>query len=1362
MVEYQFESSPHNGVVPEPNARLLGMFEIRTPAGSLRSFGSRKAAMLVAYLARQHESVARGQLAFLLWGDRSEQIGRRNLSREVSIVSAVLPGAFVSDRDTLMLAPDLLQLTDTTLFETLTARSFLTPSMREPSPHFDPVALDMAVSLYRGDFMSGLSAHGCPEYETWLFRERERWQRRTGDLLEWLIKYRVEQHDDARAEPHIRRWLDIEAWQEEAHRMLMGVLARTGRRSEALAQYEQCRRMLAQELDVEPDDDTQALFEQIRTGTFGMSRPRRQGAVAHGTATAAPAIHGAPPRPVHLVGRAGELAMLAGWLSERDCRLIALTGLGGIGKSTLAAQAAEQAASRFQHIIWTSLLHAPHLEELIPTWLAALGPAEQAVAATHLDTPRDRLFARLGETRCLIVLDNAESVMQSGQRAGCYRAGYEDYGAFLADWTRQRHASCILLTSRELPLEMDNLASESPMRYLKLDGLDHQAGAALMAHYGLGATREPGRVVARYSGNPLALKLVATTIRDLFAGNAQAFLGDKTLIFDDIRHVLDEQFARLSPRELELAFWLAIEREPVSVEALRDNLASSDAQHDVVDTIRSLYHRQLLESRREGVTLQNVVLEYVTDRIVATATRELESCAPDLLTRHALIKPRASEYVRQSQERQLLKPIAQSLVATYGTAGAAARLGSVLASLHTMSPAAQGYTASTILSLLLYLNQDVRAYDFSGLRVWWADLRGATLRGVDFSQADLTGSAFTEAFQVATSLAFSPDGSALVGGTNDGALTIWNATDGQPAFRVEAHSQCIWSVAFSPDGRLLASAGEDRVVHIRPVGDGPPIAVLAGHQGWIRSSAFSPDGKSLASASDDGTVRLWDLASGVCLRVFAGHASRVRAVAFSPDGRLLASAGADGTVRLWDRASGACLHVFAGHASRVRAVAFSPDGRLLASASFDQRVILWNVASRSIERMLEGHTNWVQALAFHPLKPLLASAGADRSIYLWSTDDGAPQQILQGHQHAIEGLAFHSSGHMLASSSRDQTVRLWDVDTGRAIWRVDGHTHRVRTMAISPDGLTLASTSADSMIWLWNLEQRQALQRVRGDVGLIEALCYTPDGRLLACAGEHGVQISEARSSAASVRLRGGQHGVYAIAFDDTGTLLAGGGRSHLVELWDVQTGKRLRTLHGHDDWVKTVAFQPGGRLLASAGDDTTIRLWDLHGDEPCTILQGHGNSVSRLAFSPDGRLLASGSNDQSVRVWDVRSRQQVALLAGHDNGVTSVAFSPDGSLLASAGFDRTIRLIAVPGERLAHVLQGHTGAIRTVLFSPNGRMLISCSDDETVRLWDVRGGRNIAALRAPGPYEGMNIHGVTGLTLAQRQTLLTLGAVEI
>ncbi len=204
--------------------RLFGPSQVERDGVSIRAFKSRKALALLGYLACHDQPVDRAHLADLLWGDKPETRGRRNLSRELSQLTALLPGCFEADYHTVCWSPAANAWVDTAAFQTLASapelssargsakRNGQSPRTSEPSdvwfsrimlPDLDPLMLAQAVSLYRGEFMAGLYLDGCPEFETWLIREREFWRRQVTEALELLIAHHAlhRQDDQAQARP---------------------------------------------------------------------------------------------------------------------------------------------------------------------------------------------------------------------------------------------------------------------------------------------------------------------------------------------------------------------------------------------------------------------------------------------------------------------------------------------------------------------------------------------------------------------------------------------------------------------------------------------------------------------------------------------------------------------------------------------------------------------------------------------------------------------------------------------------------------------------------------------------------------------------------------------------------------------------------------------------------------------------------------------------------------------------------------------------------------------------------------------------------------------------------------------------------
>jgi len=1070
-------------------------------------------------------------------------------------------------------------------------------------------------------------------------------------------------------------------------------------------------------------------------------------------------------------GRGAELSVLKHWIVKENCRLVALLGMGGIGKTTLSVKLADEVQDNFEYLIWRSLRNAPPVEDMLTNLIRFLSNEQQ----TNLpETVNDRvtlLIDYLRERRCLIVLDNAETILQDKKRAGEYREGYEGYGELLRRVGAEPHRSCLVLTSREKPKEFAPLEGEaSPVRTLSIAGLGETEGQEILKDKSLfGAKQDWTKLIESYSGNPLALKLVSETIRELFGGDITAFLNEGEIIFGDTRNLLDQQFERLSEQEKEIMYWLAIKRELVSLEELLDDIVRPLPKRELLEALESLRRRSLIEKSTALFTLQPVVMEYMTDRLVEMVCQEIITGKIALLMSHALIEASAKDYIRDIQIRLILKPVTERLLDLFRISRSIEdNLTEILSQLRNKSFVKLGYAGGNALNLLCQLKTDLNGYDFSHLAVWQAYLQGMNLHRVNLTGCDLSKSVFTTTLGPILSVAFSPDGKLYAtGDTNH--INLCQVADGKLRFHYDEHTKWIRSVAFSPDGNLLASGSDDQTVKLWNVQTCVCIKTLHGHTSRVRSVAFapqrcanSPDGNLLASGSDDQTIKFWRVSDGKCLKTLRGHTSWVWSVAFSPDGNLLASGSDDQTVKLWDVHTGKCLKTLPGNTHSVWSVAFSPDGKVLASGSEDKTVKLWSVSDGKCLKTLQGHTNWVWSVAFSPDGNLLASGSEDKTVKLWSVSNGKCLKTLPGHGNWVRSIAFSPDGNLLVSGSEDQTVKLWDVGTGVCIKTLQGYIYWVRSVAFSPDGNLLASASEDKTVRLWSVSEGKCLKTLQGHTSWVRSVAFSPDGNLLASASEDKtVKLWDAQRGECLLTLQGHISWVQSVAFSPQGRTLASGSDDQSVKLWDVQTGECLLTLQGHNNRVQSVAFSPDGKLLASGSEDQTVRLWDVHSGKCLSTFEGHTSWIRSVAFSPNGKVLASGGEDQTVRLWDIRDGRCLFTLQEHTSWIRSVAFSPDGKLLATGSDDQTVKLWSVSDGKCLKTLEGHTNWVWSVVFSPEGATLASGSQDETIMLWDVHTGECLKTLRANKPYEGMNITGVTGLTDAQRTTLKALGAVE-
>lgn len=378
-------------------------------------------------------------------------------------------------------------------------------------------------------------------------------------------------------------------------------------------------------------------------------------------------------------GRQGEIERLADWVLDEHCRVVGVLGLGGAGKSALASNLMHRVAEKFNVVIWRSVGNMPSsevlLKELLDVFAPETPPADNAAGdelaqksieqpAVSLDQRQSALLENMRKWRVLLVLDGLEAALWEGEKFGRFRPGYEGLERFLRLCAETDHQSCVLLTSREeAAVLVPQEGSRAPVRMMRLDGLDGDSCEHVLAEKDIdGSPVKRAQLIRGYSGNPLALKIAAKTIGDVFAGKIDAFLEQGEVIFGGVGELLGEQFGRLSAFEKCLLFWLAVLGKPATLDDLAGLLTRPAPRAQLLEAVEALRGRSLIQQGQKAGSfiLQGLVMEYATAKLISELEK-VQKELPDAQMKDSLDAAQASEFILLIGERLLASPLAGRL-----------------------------------------------------------------------------------------------------------------------------------------------------------------------------------------------------------------------------------------------------------------------------------------------------------------------------------------------------------------------------------------------------------------------------------------------------------------------------------------------------------------------------------------------------------------------------------------------------------------------------------------------------------------------------------------------------------------------------
>lgn len=1319
---------------------LLGPFQAALDGEPVNNFISDKVRALLVYLAVEaHKPHRRESLAGLLWTEQSELSARTNLRRALANLRQVIgdnraePPFLLITRQTIQFNRDSDYWLDVELFT-----------------GDNKMETTQDINLYRGNFLEGFSIDGSLAFEEWSLLTRERLDRQMGNALGAHASYHEQQADYQQALPYAWRLIELDPWQEAAHRQLMRLLVFTGQRNAALTQYENLRSILAKELDIEPEEETKQLFEKIRSGEAILLQQR--GEHIGGIQREAQLFSESPYRGLSAFGEED-----AHFFCGRDVftdqlvetvnqlpLVTAVVGSSGCGKSS---------------VVFAGLIPQMRVE---PEWLITHfrpgGNPFKAEASALLTL----LKPELSETDHLVESKSLAEALYSG------KITFFDVLERIIEKYRSAERILIVIDQFE---ELFTLCPDPEIRSLFLDRL--LEGLNPREVY-----RKPVVVLlltirADFMGHLLTHRALTDAIQDTFL-----LMGPMNR--DELRVAIEK------PAKFQGAAF-----EPGLVERILEDAGEKPGSLPLLEfALTLLWDRKtggwLTHSGYESIGCVNGALTCYAEKVFYDLNSQEKERSQTIFIQ--LVQPGiGTEDARRmayrtdlfEDEWMLVQHLADKRLVVTGR-----------------DPDGREIVEIAHEALIRQWDR-LRAWvnEARSFRTWQEELRtimrtweasgfdeGGLLRGVPLSRSESwlaergneLGEPEKDFIQQSVELRESRKREtkkrkrrttmALACGLAIIILLVifgfqnWTESARQTevdysikiansAMSANMKGEADQALALALEAVSIGNPPRESVHALSSIALGPGTRnILIGHQSPVQSLAINPDSRLALSGGcsrltdvevcSRGEIILWDLASGAELRRMVGHGNWVTELAFIPNSRsnfgMLTAVSGDphGNFFLWDIEDGIIIRKFVDYRG-ISSIAISPDGKTMLSSSDGNTLIIWDLLSGMRVRTLDGHTRGVTSTAYSPDGKTILTGSMDNTLILWDANTGEKIHTLQGHQDSVIDMAYHPDGRTALSIGKDQALRQWDLLSGSQV--NEKFTNRnPGLLEISPDG-QIAVVTEDNIIHAWDIDLWQESWYVKGHPDAITALQFTSDGSLLLSGGIDGIlRLWDARDFKELKRFNTGTDILTALDVSSDGKKILTGSLTGDASVWDVETGEKLHQLVGDGIPVSTgaVGISPDAEMgLVGTGfqyfgsDEKSLVLWDLENGKRIQSFEGHEFPLRSVAFSPTGQFILSGSQNNYENIgelfsWSVATGEQILSFYSTDD-ITSIILNPDGTLaLTSSEYFGNVTLWDVDSGKMVSKIDGFTEKVLVADFGPDEKTAIAgFSDGSLIRL---------------------------------------------
>lgn len=985
----------------------------------------------------------------------------------------------------------------------------------------------------------------------------------------------------------------------------------------------------------------------------------------------------APPAMDKIFGRADEAEKMV-VAHNSGVNVYCLVGSGGIGKSTLARNWADKYKDQYDAISWVSFKNKPDLKKVFRKINQLLSP-QLTIPESDVDEQIERLVRKLAEKKAVVIFDNMETVMATGNDTGRFIDGYSEIEGFLNRFVDYDSSSIIVLTTREKPNCIERLAqnNQSKCSYTILKGLSFEATKQLVESKQViyASDESIQKFRDRYEGSPYALILVISIVKERYNGNLDNYLKDESQLPSGITGILDEQLGRLNQLQLFVIYRLAVERIPVSIRDLYEAFDFAYNKRDIDDAVDMLSQKCLLEPPVDGYKyfIQNVLLEHssemlcevIRDEVGELLNGDTESMVNGDWLRKSVMRAvpiliaMASREIREAQLNTIVKPIIALLRNKFGAIDADKFISIVRMFPNTPQT---GYSAGTLINLLVHNSCNLCGKDLSDTCLRSCDFEHTDLIDTDLTSSDLRFSRFREVMSAVSAITFTNNCGELFFGTADGYVHYQNIFTGEHASQ-KIHNGYVRDIAYNEKDRLVISAGEDGYLH------------FLNAETLDRRFSKNYNGKSL---------RFIDIYS---------------------DGEKILCGGEGGLISLLDNNLKPVFEEANVEEGIIRDGCFLPDGRI-AYVNEKGGIIIRSLTDIEDKNKIQLKDKSLWCLCLDGDNLLVS--GKSGEIYCFSTQLNLKDTDFDSAGSPIWKIVS-SDNHYIAATS-EGVLLFYNKNNGKIEYRIVAHSKWIRSLAIDSKSELISSGGDDQSIRVYDVAKRELVFDLEGQLLNLITAAYSR-GYVLA-GGTDGMLHCWTRGDDRDARIRRNNNAwIRTVASSDHSDTVVIGYSTGLIETWDKESFKTVCKVAGGDIW--DTDFHPTEQKFLAATEDGNILEWtcDSNGFWSSESVYKFDRWAISCKYSHNGKYIACGdglgniaiiSGEKTIELERQPQADQAWGLAWGDNDQTIFASERSGKIRIWKNiFSGNPECKTVDSKR----------ANWSAMYSPKSETLITCGD---------------------------------------------------